>query len=245
MGTDIHFYVERRRSDGSWETCDQWEGDEYYEKCVSYDKQFYHERNYDLFAMLANVRNGYGVAGIETGAGFVPLAMPRGFPDDVCEEIKKYVEPYIEHTPTYCTLQELLEYDWTRETVKYGVMSIKEYLKWIPMHRDYCDTPTSYSGGISGPGIVIHKQDEIDCAVKHLDQWKIRRGDLNEEVSSVLNVPLTELTSADHYHARHFVSATWGITYARAARSFLVDTLPRLLRLGKPADVRCVFYFDS
>jgi hypothetical protein len=40
------------------------------------------ERSYDTFAMLANVRNGRGFAGIKTSDGFPFIAEPRGLPDD-------------------------------------------------------------------------------------------------------------------------------------------------------------------
>lgn len=39
-------------------------------------------RNYDLFAALADVRNGVGFAGVKTGKAIEPIAMPRGIPDD-------------------------------------------------------------------------------------------------------------------------------------------------------------------
>lgn len=46
-------------------------------------------RNYNLFSILANVRNGVGFAGCKTGEGFEPIAMPRGFPADASPAVKK------------------------------------------------------------------------------------------------------------------------------------------------------------
>jgi hypothetical protein len=94
MGCDIHLYVERREN-GAWITCDQWskdEGDDY--PHVDYQKSFYRGRNYDLFAIFADVRNGRGFAGCETGDGFVPICAPRGVPDDCCPEYRAAVEGY-------------------------------------------------------------------------------------------------------------------------------------------------------
>jgi len=51
--------------------------------------EWYGDRNYNAFAILADVRNGYGFAGCDTGDGFVPISTPKGFPDDMCEEVRK------------------------------------------------------------------------------------------------------------------------------------------------------------
>lgn len=67
MGCDIHS-VAQVRKDGVWKTVLQ-------DVCGD-------PRRYDTFAMLANVRNGYGFAGCDTGDGFEPISEPRGFPDD-------------------------------------------------------------------------------------------------------------------------------------------------------------------
>ena len=104
MGTDIHFYVERRNGKG-WVSCDTWEDDEYEpgRKTVPFHQHFYDTRNYDLFAILANVRNGRGFAGTDTGDGFVPLCEPRGLPDDMSAELVKEAEG-CDHTPSWVTL---------------------------------------------------------------------------------------------------------------------------------------------
>lgn len=43
-------------------------------------------RNYDWFSILANVRNGYGFAGVPTGQGFDVIKHPNGLPDDISKE---------------------------------------------------------------------------------------------------------------------------------------------------------------
>jgi len=50
-------------------------------------EQWYHDRNYNVFGVLADVRNGRGFAGTVTGTGFVPIAEPRGLPSDLSEEV--------------------------------------------------------------------------------------------------------------------------------------------------------------
>jgi len=104
MGCDIHPHVEIRR-DGRWERLDwrkRHETGEYYDPerrrdpKVDYDKLFedplYINRNYCLFSILADVRNGYGFAGCDTGDKFVPVAEPRDLPADVtAETLSEYV----------------------------------------------------------------------------------------------------------------------------------------------------------
>lgn len=52
----------------------------------------YTGRNYRLFAVLAGVRNDYGIE---------PIAEPRGVPDDVSKDVlKEYVYEVLDHEPT-------------------------------------------------------------------------------------------------------------------------------------------------
>lgn len=112
MGCDIHMQVEVRR-DGEWHRepyhdlpCDSSRcvGGRYSdetpnekmrgEPCYSckgashYVRVFWDDRNYNVFGILADVRNGYGFAGVDTGDGFVPIDSPRGLPDDLSPEIR-------------------------------------------------------------------------------------------------------------------------------------------------------------
>lgn len=50
------------------------------------------DRNYDVFAILANVRNGTGFAGIKTSSGFDPIDTPRGLPDDLSAEVVAHLK---------------------------------------------------------------------------------------------------------------------------------------------------------
>lgn len=70
MGTDIHSIAQVCR-DGSW---------------VTVAIGIYGDpRSYNTFAMLANVRNGRGFAGIKTSDGFPYIHEPRGLPADLKE----------------------------------------------------------------------------------------------------------------------------------------------------------------
>lgn len=54
--------------------------------------QFLNGRNYDVFSILANVRNGYGFAGVLTSSGFNPITSGRGIPDDLSDEIRAHLK---------------------------------------------------------------------------------------------------------------------------------------------------------
>ena len=68
MGCDIHLYVERKVPGIGWVSLE--DPNEHYNGLTN--------RNYSIFAILANVRNGRGFAGIVTGTGFNPISEPRG-----------------------------------------------------------------------------------------------------------------------------------------------------------------------
>lgn len=68
MGTDIHSIAQVKR-DGQWVTV---------AIGIAGD-----QRNYNTFAMLANVRNGRGFAGCWTSTGFPVIHEPRGLPKDL------------------------------------------------------------------------------------------------------------------------------------------------------------------
>jgi hypothetical protein len=243
VGCDIHLYVEKRVN-GTWEPADDWkpyleahahwcsgfsdeERTEYADRLdIEWDDAFYSDRNYDLFAILANVRNGYGFAGVVTGEGFVPIAMPRGLPADATAPVKKRSDEWGEdgHSHSWLTLAELLAYDWDQTTINYGVMPLEIY-------KNYQATGklTTYSGGVWGENVLTISQDDGDALLA------AERGEavLTEDQATLI-------AGKDIY-----VQARWRESYRDAAASFLNETLPKLQALGEPADVRIVFWFDN
>ncbi len=110
MGCDIHLIVEQRQNDG-WHRVPHYDRPcdaPFCENGTLSDKvpnekmrgytcyackgkghhiqRHYDDRHYDVFAMLANVRNGFGFAGVDTGDGFEPLSDGRGLPADLSSE---------------------------------------------------------------------------------------------------------------------------------------------------------------
>ena len=85
MGTDIYITVQKRIGD-------EW---------VDIDHDRSPGRNYAVFGWLANVRNYAAVP---------PLSMPRGFPNDVSEEVLELHEN--SYTKTWYDLTELTSFDF-------------------------------------------------------------------------------------------------------------------------------------
>lgn len=54
--------------------------------------QYLYSRNYDVFAILGNVRNGSGFAGTRTSSGFEPISDQRGLPYDLSQEIRDHLD---------------------------------------------------------------------------------------------------------------------------------------------------------
>jgi len=262
MGTDIHVATEVRRG-GAWHPADKWKDDDGY--LSNYDSAVYTGRNYDLFAMLAGVRNGRGFAGVATGSGFEPLAEPRGIPDDVSDVVGRWARDG-DHSHSYATVAELLAYDWTRKTVKTGIVHLAELARWKTRGH-----PESWSGGIGGAGIEVFDADQAVPIVERAlaerppytsgrqPDWytlmhssgsgifgggapRAHAGD--EEQQAVLDHVWSMLVSELGCERPHF-RVSWGASYSEQAGSFLSETMPRLWRLGAPEDVRIVFWFDS
>lgn len=110
MGCDIHMFVEKKESWG-WSHVYRHVPDEKYgkDKFPAPDRDNYfgwEDRNYALFAKLADVRNGYG-------GTFTPIAQPRGVPEDASFEVKEWMQDSDYHSASYLTLAELQAADWT------------------------------------------------------------------------------------------------------------------------------------
>lgn len=223
MGCDIHMKAELRQG-GTWELV---------------AGEVYGWRNYDLFAILADVHNGYGFAGVPTGIGFEPIAQPRGIPDDCHPLTREFLESYgvDGHSHSWHTLADLMAYDWGRVSMKCGVVSAGKY------ERLNGEPPESYSGSIAGPGIVTFTPEGYEAwkAQGRPDvgtQTRTRHGD---DGSGVIARP---------FHAgpvRPYVRVTWPATYRECVGEEWWRAMARLSDLsgGDLERVRVVFFFDN
>lgn len=107
MGCDIHVYTEQLKTIDNtpvWVNVDNWRFNPYYpqegEKKMEV-KSLYTNRNYDLFTLLAGVRDYSEVTPF--------VAEPRGVPKDASPQTKEEVERYGSdgHTHSWLTLAEI------------------------------------------------------------------------------------------------------------------------------------------
>jgi hypothetical protein len=131
MGCDIHVYLEKKKKINDveqWVNIDHWQKNPYFNMEGYEDERelehvsAYQGRNYELFGILAGVRDN----------SMNPIDDPRGLPDDISNETRKEYELWGRdaHTPTYFTLDELLDFYQKkpkhRETLDYFLVGIKE-----------------------------------------------------------------------------------------------------------------------
>ena len=147
MACDIHFFTERWTSDNKyegpkdlsdlrdskleeilentepnyrWVSADTWSKDDSW-----YADEMYNGRSYYLFAILADVRNGSG--------GIEPIDYPRGIPDDASSGYKYVVDRWDGdgHSHSYFTLDELINFDWSKYEMLGEFMETIEQMKSI------------------------------------------------------------------------------------------------------------------
>ncbi len=144
MGCDIHIMTER--FDGKrWINADFYtpNGKGGFDIVPIYDG-----RNYNLFAILANVRNDYNN---------IPVVSPnRGIPKDASEEVKKSFEgdDYL-HSANWLTLAELKSY---AHPTKYGGLMLKEDGNLV----DAGEMPLSWCQGTTSKGYYFKEWSRND-----------------------------------------------------------------------------------
>lgn len=183
-------------------------------------------RNYDAFAILANVRNGSGFAGVDTGDGFKVISEPKGLPNDMSHALKSISEDedsdfYLgDHSFSWLTLQELLDFDWSLDTIQRGVVGVDRFIAALENNG----VPTSYSGGVFGPKITHVPFDEMK-----------QRIDTNDFENG-----------RDNYYTQ----LEWPESYKDSSGELWSATIPRLQEIAEHKhlthdEIRMVFGFDS
>lgn len=238
MGCDIHLFVERQVR-GTWVPADKWVPDkESKDKDalkLPFDDRYYNGRNYNLFAILADVRNGHGFAGIDTGDGFDPISIPKNLPKDVSRAVQLEFESWGEdaHSASFHTLKDLLEYNWTQVTKLRGVVNAVEFYRWNRWNRGQGEGPEGYCGSVGGANVLFLPVSEIERQIQDLEKQHPEKS--MREMEKIIGEKMKGC----------FVKVEWEQPYYRTCRHFWSDVIPRLLRLGKPEDVRIVFFFDN
>ncbi|MEN6550067.1 MAG: hypothetical protein ABFE07_28830 [Armatimonadia bacterium] len=177
MGTDIHVVFQKK--DG--------------ENWVDIPHKYNEDRHYQLFAVLAGVRNGTGFAGCRIGDPVRPIAKPRGYPKDFVveeechpvtslavmsawrqESHQKHPEWYKDeplrigmgyHDQSWLTGKEMLAwYKKAPVVTHFGYVERSVYDQW-----DGKSEPTEYCGGVDGPNIV--KVNDVKAEMKRKPNW--------------------------------------------------------------------------
>lgn len=249
MGTDIHLIVEQKKN-GKWERIDPpasyprnpWVLNQieelknklteqdlsdpdgmYVYYCEKRDRDWYSHRNYRVFSILADVRNGSGFAGVKTGEKFVPISEPKGFPLDCScyngDEIPKDDrEPFNfgYHDFSWLTVKELTEYNWEQTVNNCGAISWEEFVQ--RQETGFNGEPNSWSGGIWSDDIVVIEEEEAK----------------------------KQYIAKDNVCTRRYVRVWWNQTYKEATYDFYENFVLYLASLDEnPENVRIVFGFDS
>ena len=223
MGCDIHMIAQVR--------------DKYDHKWKNLPNKVYDWRSYNTFAILADVRNGRGFAGIKTGEGYQPISQPKGLPEEIDladegesaklyeyewykDEPGKFITRWLgDHSHSYLTLKELEDY-WKEhansKTYLTGVIPYDVFKKLDGTDKG----PESWSGGISGPDIIVISESE---ARTHAGAFKKGK--------------------------QYYVQYTWGVTYDESTSIGMIIRALRSIKETQEAetdeDVRIVFGFDS
>lgn len=154
MGCDIHMTIEVRDGD-KWRRvdkcpprpcwCDGKIADHW--KCggTGIDESPYHDRNYAVFAALANVRNDGNIK---------PISEPRGLPDDCTHGVGEEDDfEHGDHSFTWLLLSEVLAYPWNAEIQDEGFVPAAAFDEWDKAGRK--GPPKTWSAGVGG-GSVRH-----------------------------------------------------------------------------------------
>lgn len=171
MGTDIHG-VFQARTGGKW-------------KDVPTELDL--ERHYLLFAWLADVRNGFGFAGIPTHTAVEPLSAPRGLPEDFfcVDDMHPVSGPEVlspwrrkywaaddkavwmgDHSHSWLSADEILSAE-PPKVLRTGVVTREQFEAW-----DGKSAPKEWSGGVAGRGILVSEPDEVTSATTHVQiEW--------------------------------------------------------------------------
>jgi hypothetical protein len=221
MGCDIHLYVEVRK-DGVWESVDAWSTDQQGDIYIPYEKRLFTGRNYNLFAMLADVRNRYDI---------IPISEPKGLPEDISENVKNMsiVWDGDGHSHSHFTVSELLEYDLKQTTDLNGYVSVLTYYENMRLGTP----PSGYCGDVGGQNVRIIRNDEMEEKI-------------NQVLEGCDEMSLEEKEQKLLDSLRNFYTELrWKESYYEMSSHFWDKIVPKLLEMGSPENVRIVFWFDN
>lgn len=228
VGCDIHLFVEQQRPDGTWQRAEKmvpnrWYNEKYPDEPPEVRDTWYHGRNYSLFAMLADVRNGTGFAGTDIGKPVVPIDKPRGLPDDVSAEVKKESDEWgvDGHSHSWFTAGELLRVDWSQPITHHA---------WVRKRRE----------------LLPHRDGEDDDS--YAERWQKAANSLEEAPPAEYWGYEMCGWSSEGLGASGWRQVAWTERWSTAAGPNWLACLLRLYReapRNDPQQMRIVFWFDN
>jgi hypothetical protein len=228
MGCDIHLFIEARdMTTGLWQRAEELVPNRWFGKWEDEPEltreQWYHNRNYSLFAMLANVRNGEGFAGTDIGKPVVPISEPRGLPEDVSDEVQKESDGWgvDGHSHSWFTAHELLSVDWNQSITHHAW--VRKQRKLLP-HREGVDDD-SYAEQWQNVANALEKAPDAAGWGYEMCGW-----------------------SSEGLGASGWRQVAWTERWSTAVGSDWLLCLLRMYRaapLGDPTQIRAVFWFDN
>lgn len=227
MSTDMQMYCEVRNN-GKWNlVTDKVFKNKWYNptsNSILCKEEFtnipYDDRCYNLFAILADVRNGTGFAGVKTGECFNPISEPKGYPADLSDELwAEMVPSFGAYGASWLTLRELVEYDWDQLHRDYGCVSEDVYKNSVMQG----ECPQIWCGSVSGQNTVLLSE---------------------EAMVDLIDGIYPRDNTKQYYTCCYFVPKR----YREVINGFYEDVIPVLKTLvpegGTYDDVRLVFDFD-
>jgi len=181
-------------------------------------------RDYTMFAVLADVRND----------GIAPLFAGRGMPEDASNFTKKDMpEDSDYHSHTFFTVQELLDTDWDAQACSRGraILFADQYVEW------------------KETGIVPAAAQEYsygdDAKTREVSEEEMTMLLMSNDVKKLVRMPGKKYRRSEELiRYGPYVTVEAPRSY-RAIVPGLVGIIPDLQKLGKPDKVRVCIAFDN
>lgn len=230
MGCDIHMIMQKREGD-AWIMAPQIEE--------------YDWRNYTTFAIMADVRN-------YEHRKLPPISRFRGLPPDMYEvgwvinaeglydPEGKFVQYLGDHSFSYLTLQEVLDWPyWDEPLVASGVVEEEHYKAWNGI-----GTPPNVRCWITGPNLVTVSEDEW-ADVQH--GWDVSDATLRQACSSLyggFDEEKYAQLKKNRKNLKYAIETSW-VYRPRDVTVALWEWIDRIKVHGDPKDIRMIFGFDN
>lgn len=248
MGCDIHPCIEIQNDNGEWEHHDsktEWWEKMDHDPSLTYDTiharrpnylNILSDRNYTLFAVLADVRN-YGSVPI------TPLFANRDLPGDISDETEKDIgeEDQDLHSHTYFTVQELLDTDWDAVACRDEIaLYADEYIQWKETGKvpdDVLDADVAAASWARN----TEKQREFNREVTEGEMTMLL---MANEPKKLIKFSKSRWRKDGQIKSGPYVTTMADRTYRQIVPD-LVECIPELVALGPPDKVRILIAFDN